>query len=199
MFVVSPMSDSTRAPSEALLRSSRANSLLAAGTKQEGYPAKRLLRPSRGPPRTSRGALDHSRATTSPAEGRTGKGEETCAHASAVSTQFSTVVAKTSGRRGHCPPCPAGLGGTLLLQPLHRPPLGSCRRQYLPPVLVEVELPNVSGTGQRVEKHLTCRVVSRRRDLYEVGVSHVLLRSNSPAGLHIERPRRILTGEAISW
>ena len=45
-------------------------------------------------------------------------------------------------------------------------------------MLVEVKLPNVSGTGQRVEKHLTCRVVSRRRDLYEVGVSHVLLRSH---------------------
>src|SRR6266849_8905597 len=105
-----------------------------------------------------------------------------CAHASAVSTQCSTVVAETSGRRGHCPPCPAGLGGHLLLHPLNRPPLGSCRRQYLPPVLVEVKLPNVSGTGQRVEKHLTCRVVSRCRDLYEIGVSHVLLRSHSPPG-----------------
>lgn len=36
--------------------------------------------------------------------------------------------------------------------------------------------------GQRVLKHLTCRVVSRRRDLYEIGVSHVLLRFNSPPG-----------------
>lgn len=116
-----------------------------------------------------------------------------CAHASAVSTQFSTVVAETSGRRGHCPPCPAGLGGNLLLHPLHRPPLGSCRRQYLPPVLVEVKLPNVSGTGQRVEKHLTCRVVSRRRDLYEVGVSHVLLRSNLPADRALYRERGTLT------
>src|SRR5712692_6064986 len=100
-----------------------------------------------------------------------------CAHASAVSTQCSTVVAETSGRRGHCLPCPAGLAGHLLFHPLILPPLGPGRRQYLPPVLVEVKLPNVSGTGQRVEKHLTCRVVSRRRDLYEVGVSHVLLRS----------------------
>ena len=106
-----------------------------------------------------------------------------------MSTQFSTVVAETSGRRGHRPPCPAGLGGNLLWHPLHRPPLGSSRRQYLPPVLVEVKLPNVSGAGQRVEKHLTCRVVSRRRDLYEIGVSHVLLRSNSPPGSISSDPR----------
>src|SRR6266481_8985899 len=88
----------------------------------------------------------------------------------------------TSGRHSHRPPCPTGLADHLLWHPLHRPPLGACRRQYLPPVLVEVKLPNVSGTGQGVEKHLTCRVVSGRRDLYEVGVSHVLLRSNSPPG-----------------
>src|SRR6266849_6724957 len=73
-----------------------------------------------------------------------------------------------------------------------RRPLGSCRRQYLPPVLVEVKLPNVSGTGQRVEKHLTCRVVSRRRDLYEVGVRHVLLRSNLPADRALYRERGTL-------
>ena len=115
-----------------------------------------------------------------------------CAHASAVSTQCSTVVAETSGRRGHCPPCPAGLGSHLLVHPLHRPPLGSCRRQYLPPVLVEVKLPNVSGTGQRVEKHLTCRVVSRRRDLYEVGVSHVLLRAHLPVDRALYRERGTL-------
>ena len=110
-----------------------------------------------------------------------------------MSTQFATVVAETSGTRGHRPPCPAGLGANLLLHPLHRPPLGSSRRQYLPPVLVEVKLPNVSGTGQRVETHLTCRVVSRRRDLYEVGVSHVLLPSNLPADPALYRERGTLT------
>src|SRR5712691_9119632 len=72
------MSDSTRAPSEALLRSSRANSLLAAGGKQESYPAKRLLRPSRWPPRASKGVLDPLQSHYEPPpEGRTVKGEKT--------------------------------------------------------------------------------------------------------------------------
>ena len=78
MFVVSPMSESTRAPSEAVLRSSGANSLLAAGGEQESYPAKRLLRASRGGHRGRRGASwTHSRAITSLPEGRTVKDEKT--------------------------------------------------------------------------------------------------------------------------